>query len=99
MAPSEPSIGRIVIYRGPDGVDVPAIITATVDAGLSTRLSSAEHVDLVCLSAAGERGGRVVRGRLDVPLFEPYSTTDPRPGSQPVEAPVPAGTWRWPVMR
>lgn len=71
------------------------------------RLSSRDHVHLTVFSpgAAGnpeppaplDRNVGGTYRQWDVPVFEPHSIADPRPGAQPEMAPVDPGSWRWPV--
>jgi hypothetical protein len=71
-------------------------------------LASPEHVHLTVFSPGlpGNPSPTVELGidanaggsyrEWDVPLFEPTTIPDPRPGAVPQPAPIPAGSWRWP---
>jgi hypothetical protein len=91
-----PTLGRIVHYRGNQGLLAPrcAIVTATlasldprgVQSGEVPGLDSDQHVHLWVFTP-GERGGfaefNVPRGQVD-------------PGEQATAGTIPPGTWCWP---
>lgn len=99
MRPMEihpPTLGRIVHYRGKQGLLAPraAIVTATVDSldprGVATgevpALDSPEHVHL-WVYTPGERGGFA---EFNVPKGEPAD------GQPATAGTIPPGTWCWP---
>lgn len=92
MAPTAPSIGRIVLYRSRTGnYTLPAVVTATqdtlwaegVERGDVPGLASEQHVHLHVFTP-GTQGSYAEH---DVPM-------DDRAAGE--QAP---GSWRWPVIR
>jgi hypothetical protein len=99
MRPMEihpPTLGRIVHYRGKQGLLAPraAIVTATVasldprgvESGEVPALTSKQHVHLWVFTP-GVKGGFA---EFDVPRG------DSEDGSEPTAGTIPPGSWCWP---
>lgn len=90
----KPSLGRIVHYRGKQGLNAmrAAIVTADVrsldprgvDAGLIPALDSDEHVHLWVFTP-GEAGG-----------FTEYNVPHGKGRDPGIDNEIPPGTWCWP---
>lgn len=93
----------VELYRRTAGSDL------DVDAQGVPPLSSPDHVHLTVFSPGlpgndeppkpMDRNAGGSYREWNVPLFEPHTVPDPRPGVQPAVAEPEPGTWRWPVMR
>lgn len=101
----KPTLGRIVHYRGKQGLLAPraAIVTATVDsldqrgveAGEVPALDSSDHVHLWVFTPSPAGGF----AEFNVPHGKPDSRREPTtPAGRPTTAAatIPPGTWCWP---
>lgn len=98
----KPTLGRIVHYRGKQGLLAPraAIVTATVDsldprgveAGQVPALSSDEHVHLWVYTPAASGPNAATGGfpEFDVPRGAPAE------GEEATAGTIPPGSWCWP---
>jgi hypothetical protein len=90
--PAGLGIGRVVIYRHPDGYDLPAVVTVT-NATLpflppsTQELTSATRVHLTVFTVEGSGS----YPEFNIPQFVAAELTRAEEAEEPV-----AGTWRWP---